>query len=141
MAKLPTIKSLRREDIPDAPEWMTPMFTQLNSFMSSMYYALDKDLTFNDNIASSVKQISFITRSDYLTATPLSGGFEVQKIYNPLKVKPVGVILVKATDLTAYSIITSAISINWSFLDSYININYVTGLVPSNKYELNLLII
>jgi len=140
MAKLPTINTLRREDMPDAPDWVTPLLTQLNSFMGSVYYALDKDITVNENLAMYAKQIKFTTRSDYTTATPTEDGFETQKIYNPLKSKPLGVHLVKIVDLTSYTIITDPVSIFWDYLDGYINIKYVTGLTNSNKYELNLLI-
>jgi hypothetical protein len=141
MAKLPTINTLRKEDMPDAPEWMGPLITQLNSFMSSVYYALDRDITFDENIAASLKQISFTTRSDYTSASPVTAGFEVKKIFNPLKSKPVGVHLVKIVDLTAYKVITNPVTIHWDYLDGYVNIRYVTGLADSNKYEINLLIL
>ena len=127
--------------MPDAPDWMDPLILQLNSFMGSLYHALDNDLTINDNIAMSLKQISFTTRSDYTTASPLESGFEVKKIANPLRTKPVGVLLVKTVDLEQYKTITDTVSIHWDYLDGYINIKYVAGLKDSNKYELNLLIL
>jgi len=141
MAKLPSINSLRKEDMPNSPDWIDPLLTQLNSFMGSVYRALDNDITVNDNIAASLKQISFTTRSDYTSASPVENGFEVQKIANPLRKKPVGVMLVKTVDLTHYKTITNPVNIYWDFLDGYINVKYVTGLIDSNKYELNLLII
>lgn len=127
--------------MPDSPDWVDPMLTQLNSFMSSVYYALDNDITINDNIAASLKQISFTTRSDYTTATEKTDGFETSKIANPLRTKPVGVHLVKIVDLAQYKTITEPVTIFWDYLDGYINIKYITGLTDSNKYEINLLII
>jgi hypothetical protein len=117
------------------------MLSQLNAFMSSVYYALDKDITINENVAASIKQISFTTRTDYSSASPVKDGFALQKIYNPLKTKPVGVHLIKITNLTSYKIMTDPVTIHWDYLDGYINIRYVTGLEDSNKYELNLLIL
>lgn len=141
MAKLPSINTLRVEDLPDAPDWVTPMLTQLNSFMGSVYRALDKDITVNDNIAASLKQISFKTRSDYSTSVTKTDGFNVQKIYNPLRTKPVGVIMTSIVNLTNYAVITDPVSIHWDYLDGYINIKYVAGLADSTKYEINLLIL
>jgi len=127
--------------MPNSPEWIDPLLQQLNSFMTSVYHALDKDITVNENIAASLKQISFTTRSDYSTASPVADGFEVQKIANPLRTKPVGVILVKVVDLTSYKTITDPVNVFWDYLDGYINVKYITGLLDSNKYEINLLII
>jgi len=129
-----------REDLKDAPDWIVNLLTPLNSFMSSVYYALDNDLTFTENIASSVKTISFTTRSDYSSASPVSDGFDTQNVFNPLKSKPVSVQIVKITDLTNYNIITNAVTLYWEYLDGYIKIKYCTGLADSTKYELNLLI-
>lgn len=140
MSKLPTIKALTREDLKDAPDWIIGLIDPLNSFMRSTYAALDRDITFTENIASALKEISFTTRSDYLTATPLDSGFDIQQIYNPLRVKPTAVHLGKIVDLTGYKVITNPVFIYWEFLDGYIKIKYVTGLAPSNKYQLNLLI-
>jgi len=141
MARLPSINSLRKEDMPNSPEWIDPMLQQLNSFMSSVYHALDNDITINDNIAASLKQISFTTRSDYSTAVVKTDGFEVQKIANPLRSKPVGVLMVKIVDLVNYKTITDPVNIHWDFLDGYINIKFITGLIDSNKYEVNVLIL
>lgn len=137
MANLPTIKSLRREDIPDAPEWVGSLLTPLNSFISSVYYALDKDITFTENIASSIKEVTLTTRTDYSTNPE---NFEKISIANPIRTKPVGVQLVKIANLGTYAPIYSSTSLHWDFLDGYVRIHYVSGLDNSVKYGMNLLI-
>lgn len=140
MAKLPSIKNLMVEDIgKDAPEWFRNFLTPLNSFMSSVYFALDRDITFTENINSSIKEISFTTEADYTVAVPPLGWI-VQSIANPLKKKPVGAVLIGITNLTDYSIITLANQINWYYSEGSIKINYVTGLKNSTKYKITLLI-
>ena len=129
-----------REDFKDAPEWITGLLTPLNSFMSSVYYALDKDITFQENISAAIKEIKFTTRSDYSSADPKTDGWVIQQVYNPLRIKPSGVHIVRVIDLTAYSVVTDPVTLFWDYLDGYIKIKYVTGLADSNKYQLNLLI-
>jgi len=129
-----------REDFKEAPDWIIGLLTPLNSFMSSVYYALDNQLTFSENISSAIKELSFTTRSDYSSADPKTDGWEDRKIYNPLSVKPQGVILVKIVDLTNYKVITDPVNVFWDYLDSYVLIKYITGLDDSTKYKVNFLI-
>lgn len=141
MAKLPSIKVLSREDLKEAPEWIVKLITPLNSFMQSVYYALDKDITFSENIAAAVKEVKFVTRSDYTTAPVKTDGWDTLQIYNPLDTKPIGVYLIKIVDLTAYKIITEPVMVHWDYLDGYIKLTYITGLKDSNNYQINLMIL
>lgn len=139
MSKLPSVKTLLVEDISkEAPAWFQNFLIPLNSFMSSVYYALDRDLTFTENIASSIKEISFTTKSNYATSPPTN--WDVVKIANPLKKRPIGVCIANISNETSSSVITSAVSLNWTYNNGYVEILYVAGLGNSIKYKITLLI-
>ena len=134
MSKLPSIKKILKEDIKDSPAWMDPVLYVINRFMEEVYGALNKDITFQDNIAASIKTITFTTKSTY----PV---FEVQKIANPNKTSPIGVVLLKAANQSNNQIIGNAIGVDWDFLEGNIRILNVSGLQPSIKYQLSFLVI
>jgi hypothetical protein len=54
MSRLPAKFTLRVEDFPDAPGWFSGVISQLNSFMSSVYNALNADLTFGENFRAQI---------------------------------------------------------------------------------------
>ena len=135
MAKLPSIKKILKEDLKDSPIWVDKMLYVLNRFMEEIYGALNRDLTFTDNIASSFKSISISTYANYPTS------FDTMKIANPLRTNPTGVILIRSINSDNNSPIKSAIGIDWDFLDGNIRILHVSGLAASTNYQLSFLII
>lgn len=141
MAELPSIRRIVREDIKNAPDWIESLIGPLNGFMEEIYNALDRDLTIGQNLRGAIKSISFKTRSTYGTASPLTNGWEVQKISNPMQVKPQLVIIGNVIDKDTFLPITSPVSLSWDFLDGIIRINYVAGLQADKRYEINLLIL
>jgi len=141
MAGLPPIRRITKEDLRDAPEWVTFLLYPLNTFMESVYSALDANLTLGDNISGCGSCfISFKTRSDYGTASPLTDGFEMQTVSSPLKYKPKSVVAGQVTEIDKYSVITDPVTIHWDYLNGLIRVKYVTGLTASKKYRINLLI-
>jgi hypothetical protein len=140
MAELPSIKRIVREDIKNAPDWIESLIGPLNSFMEEVYNALDRDLTIGQNLRGAIKSINFKTRSSYGTA-PVADNWEVQKIANPMQVKPQLVVIGDITDKDTFLPITSNVSLSWDFLDGTIRINYVAGLQANKRYEIKLLIL
>lgn len=140
MAKLPSVKRLVREDIPNAPEWIDTLIDPLNTFMEEVYYALDRDLTLNENIIGGVSTIQFKTRSDYTTAVDPLDGWEIQKLFDPISVKPEFVGIGQITDRDEFTIITAPVSLSWDWLDGEVRIKYIAGLTDSKRYEIKLLI-
>jgi hypothetical protein len=140
MASLPPVKKITKEDLRDAPSWVTYLLNPLNTFMESVYSALDSNLTLGDNISADIVTISFKTRSDYGTTTPLTDGWEVQKVKSTTRYRPKSVVVGGIVDKEKFSTITSNIFVHWEFLNGFINIKYITGLEASKKYEVNLLI-
>lgn len=58
--KLPAQRKILREDLKGAPEYVNGIIDPVNSFMESTYQALNKNLTLNENIASFVKEITYL---------------------------------------------------------------------------------
>jgi len=140
MATLPSINNINKEDIPDAPAWVESLINPLNTFMREVYYALDRDLTINENMIGAIRTISFTTRSDYLTAPVKEDGWVQQSITGPINVKPSIVALGKITDTATFKVTTSPTGIDWDYLNNDLRINYIAGLKPSTRYEVILLI-
>jgi len=122
----------------EAPAWIDKMLYVLNRFMEETYGAFNKDITFNENIACGLRDITFTTKSTY--AAP-DNEFDMQRISNPLRVNPTGVLLMRAQNLTNNQPIKSALGIDWDIVDNNIRILHVSGLEASTKYKLSLLII
>lgn len=140
MAKLPTSKKVLREDLKDAPGWIDRLLSPLNSFMESIYYALDKNLTYTENLACNVKTIEFTTLPTY-GSLPVLDNWQVQKFTHSLKSKPFGVSLERVQEKSnTYAVITNPVSLDWNEANGVISINYVTGLEPSKTYILTLLV-
>lgn len=140
MASLPPVRRITKEDLRDAPDWINNLLYPLNTFMEAVYSALDANLTLGDNVAGAVSTISFTTRTDYLTASPLTDGFVTQNVSNPLKYKPRAVIVGQVIETEKFKTITDPVNIHWDYLNGSIRIKYVTGLEVSKKYEINLLV-
>ena len=134
MAKLPSLKKILREDIKEAPAWIDKLIYVLNKFMEEVYGALNKNITFTENIASDIRSISFLTKSTY----PI---FDIQKIANPLSTIPMGVILLKAQNVSDNQSIKSPLGIDWDFNEGNVRILHISGLEASMKYKLSFLIL
>jgi hypothetical protein len=135
MAFLPTVKSIRREDIgPEAPAWVDNLLGPLTTFMEAIYSALNRQLTLQENIACTIRDFSFTTSSTYNT-----GDFTAINFPSGLRTKPIGCMILQITNANA-SVITSAVSLSWEDLSGNIKINYVSGLANSNQYNMRLLV-
>ena len=141
MAGLPPIRRITKEDLRDAPDWVNFLLYPLNSFMESVYSALDANLTLGDNIAGCGScTLSFKTRSDYSTALVKKDGWELQTLSNPIRYKPTNVVIGNIIEKEGFSVITEPVNVFWDYLNGSIRVKYITGLQDSTKYEISLLI-
>jgi hypothetical protein len=141
MAKLPNIKKISREDVKDAPSWIDRIINPLNTFMEQVYYALNKNITFSENIACNIKDLEFKSLSTYTTAIPTSSGFSKISFTHGLS-KVSGVLVLQLSEKgNNYTILTSASTIDWSESNGTIHINYITGLSDSKTYSLRVLVL
>jgi hypothetical protein len=133
--KLPTIKTILREDLKDAPAWVDNLITPINTFMREVYYGLDKQLTLQENVVSVTKELTFTTSPTYSTGT-----FETINIPFSNSTTVNGVLLLKVANSTG-STITSPTSVAWVSSNGGVSITYVAGLANSNTYTAKFLII
>ena len=139
MARLPLIKRILKEDLPEAPDWVTRLLYPLNLFFENVYNALDGNITFGENIESQSKQITFTTSSTYDGS---QANFETISFPNELRRAPNGLILLQITQIEGtFTSITTAPFVNWLNVNNIINIYLITGLTASKSYRLKILLI
>lgn len=131
--KLPTIKKILREDLKAAPDWVGRLIDPINSFMESVYTALNKNITLYDNVASFIKEISYKTPATYPT------GVENVSFINELRTRASGVVVLQAFDKATYT----GVSIGnpaWIEDVSGIVISPITGLEASKTYTIRFVV-
>jgi hypothetical protein len=136
MAKLPEQPRIRYEDLSvqqDAPGWFKTMFTRflqvINRTLEDMYNAINKGLTFGDNIKAQIIDID-IKSTDFPYKTKNTLG----KIQGCLLM----FIKEKESDI---AVIANAVSITWtSDADSLIILS-MPGLTAGTVYSIRLLVI
>lgn len=134
MAKLPIGDRLSREDFSDVPKDFEPILDrllfQLNNFLTTVYDALNKNLTIGDNIVGMYKTLRIVAGANPEDNT--------QKFTHTLKIKPTGVTIVAVTQIGAtYTVLTSAVWCNWHLgIDGQINIDAITGLTNTEQYDI-----
>lgn len=131
--KLPTLKKILREDLKDAPGWVNPLIDTLNNFMETTYQAFNKNITFSQNIASFVKDITYNTPSTY----PVMDDIEFT---SQLKTKATGVIVVQAYERLTYVPAPGPVYVPWVEDNQTIVVSSITGLAASKSYTIRLLV-
>lgn len=131
--KLPTSKKISREDLKDAPPWVSGIINPVNSFMETVYQALNKNITLQENINSFIKELPYITDSTYPVAQNV-------KFQNVLKTKPIGVVVMQAFDKATYTPAIGPVYVPWIEINNEIIIGSITGLEASKEYTIRLLI-
>ncbi len=130
--KLPPIRKILREDLQDAPSWVTSIIDPINTFMDGIYLILNNNVTFADNITSFVRQVPLVTTSSYPTMAPFS-------FPNPLKVKVMGILSVNCYITNNY-VPDTVTSVAWTEVNGQITITQILGLQVSTSYTITLLI-
>lgn len=131
--RLPTQKKILREDLKQAPGWIDSLIDPLNSFMESVYQALNKNITFSENIACFIKEITYTTPSTY----PTMDDFEFT---STLKTKAIGVQLLQIVEKTAYLPPANPLYVPWTENNGKIVIRSIPGLSANKTYLIRLLV-
>lgn len=138
MANLPSIRLISREEIKEAPSWIDKLLSPLNTFMGSVYDALNRNLTFAQNIRCTIKELRFTTEADYVSAD----NFAELVFSTGLKVKAFGVTVQQLSKTASPSaVITAPTSIDWTERDGEIHVRFVAGLEDSTAYFIRFLVI
>lgn len=135
MAKLPSIRRLLKEDFQDAPNWLDRLLNTLNLFMENVYLALNRNLTFPENVRSQKKTFKITAGA---SAAANTYEFALENTW-----RPEGVILMKAAQISgSYVPVTSAVFMSWRIGDANnLVIDAVTGLTNGVTYEFTVLVI
>ncbi len=128
MAKLPEQRRILKEDLQDAPSWIDKLISPINSFFEDLYFALNKNITFRENIAAQIREIDFETSSDYDPGVPDTTALQAEIDALDTRIDNV------ETDLTDLS---SEVATNTT--DIGLNSGNITGLdsrVTNNEIEI-----
>lgn len=132
--QLPATKKILREDLKEAPSWISGIIEPVNSFMENIYQALNGNITFTQNINSFVKEITYKTTAAY----PVTGQISFT---NDLKVRATGIFVMQAFDRSNYQPAPGPVYAPWVEDNGSLLINAITGLAASKIYTIRLLII
>lgn len=133
MAKLPPTKKILREDVKDAPAWITAVIEPFNSFAENVYQALNKNITFSENLSAFVKELSYKTTSLYPVA-------ERVEFSSELKVKATGLQVLQAVEKSTYRPAPGPVYAPWVESNGVIMVSAITGLEADKTYVIRLLI-
>lgn len=124
MGALPPIKRFLAEDFQSQAAWINNLLYPLNQLLGVIYSNLNRGLTLSQNMLAMTKVISVVG------ATPTTS------FPWPFSTAPIGVSLIstKQTD-GATSVITNAVTCDWSYTAGIISINNVTGLNAAHTYS------
>jgi hypothetical protein len=125
MAKLPAINQIKKEDFPDQG-WIEKLLSPINSFMRSVYQALNKGITVGDNLSGQSKTIDFV----YSASGSVS--FAWNSPSRPEHVWVTGVVSYGAQP-------TAAVWANWTFDGTAVTLNQITGLTAGERYKLTVI--
>jgi hypothetical protein len=133
MAKLPLIRRILREDLPEAPEWILPLLDSINQFFDSVYYALNRNLTLVENVDTQYK-----TFRVFAGTNPEDNTFNFALTMHRV---PVGLTVEKVTQIAStYVPITSPVFCSWRVESTTIVIDAVTGLTAGQSYDITVLV-
>ena len=136
MAKLPVAKRLIKEDF---EAQFQPLIDKIaiivNPAIEGIVNALNKNISFEDNITIQVKDMDVAVNSNGIPISAISFNSE-------LKTKLKGIICIRADNLSNSSSYPSGgVFLSFSEDGKTIKVSHITGLTASDKYRLKLLIL
>lgn len=133
--RLPSIKKILREDLgSDAPKWVDAIIAPVNSFMEAIYNMVNKNITYTENIASNVRELTVRTSSVY----PVMDKIEFT---SDLRTKSIGVTILQAYEKLTYIAAAGPVYAAWVENNGTISISGITGLEASKVYIIRFLIV
>jgi hypothetical protein len=134
MAGLPKIRRILKEDLREAPSWFSKLLDPINTFMDSVYNAMNKNQTFGENVKGQIKSFQ---------VTAGAGAVNNTFFFTTTVSNPAGVILIRAIQNgSTFVPLTSAPTIaSWRHGDGMIYVDSITGLTAGQKYTITILVI
>lgn len=136
MAKLPSFKRIVKSDYTEEyRSLIETLASSLNIGVDSVYDALNRKLTFRDNIKSTTKDIEVILDASGFPKVATSFLVDITGQVD-------GLWVIRSENITSpTSFPTSGIHISFTQTSNVITVNHITGLQANNRYKLRILII
>lgn len=134
MALLPLFRRLNKEDIPNAPNWISDIINPLNTFQEQTLALLNGQLSIGQNVQGQKFTSSFTTPSTYATGafTPIKflyiGGGQPSCLMIGQITRTDGTAITTPVSITGWTL-----NINTSPYQAYIT--YIAGLSASTQYS------
>lgn len=139
--KLPSFKRLNESDYDqDQRSLVARLAASLNEGIDNLYLAINNRLTLKENIQCTVKDIDIYVNvngvpvGQALIKLDAQGGTQTQ-----VDRKIIGLTVLRYQSLSgnpAYP--TSGVTVSWSQIQTGIQLDHVTGLIPGNLYRLTI---
>ena len=128
MAAPINISRLSREEFKGAPAWIDRLLGWLNQFLEQIAFALNKNLTLEQNLAAQVKAFSVTAGAGAANNTA--------SFLCTLKTAPK--VLFKGSVVqrgSNYVALTAAVDVNWRYENGNVLITSITGLTNGLTYD------
>jgi hypothetical protein len=137
---LPIYRRFSIQDIPDAPDWIEQIIIPLNLFCETTVSSLNQNLTIGANVQGMTYSTTFTTLADYAT-----GNFQPIVFNYTGTGQPKNVVIGQLSRVDNEKILLPFALTNWNLnintAPFRVNIGYIAGLLPSVKYNVNLMVI
>lgn len=131
--RLPAQKRILREDVKDLPKSIGVIIDIFNSFAETVYQAMNRNITFSENVACFIKEITYKTTSLYPVMDDV-------QFTNELKTKAAGVMVMQAVEKSNYTPAPGPVFVPWVESNGQILVSSITGLEASKTYTIRLLV-
>lgn len=130
MASIPTQKKILIENFGKEKDWIGALLEPLNKFMDEVTRALNRQLTFKENLSADIK-------------TVVIDGNYPQRFKWTLPSKPVAAWIGQARELSEnHTTITEALYLDWEMTaDGMVQINNIADLNASTSNKFNVTIV
>ena len=132
MASIPPISRIIKEDFQQYP-WAEKLLWPINRFFESVVSALNKNLTFTENMNAQVKALSFTTKTPVFDTFPLN--FASTSISKPTD------LWLTRLEHNLGQITTAPVTVDWIFENGLIKIRNITGLAPATSYIVRFILV
>lgn len=132
--KLPSWRRIIEQDYPaQYQDLIKQLAVSLNYGMDTLYQTLNNQLTFKDNIQSTIGTFQATVDSSGKPTTTITVN---KSSTNTL----LGLIVVKVVNLTKSTTYpTGGVTVSYTETTSNLTINNITGLTPNNNYQITVL--
>jgi hypothetical protein len=128
MAKLPRIRRFVQEDYPSQNKWIGRLFDPLNQFIDTVFTALNKGLTFRENMRCVVKTLEFVEGTGVY---PLKFNWDLKGT------GPTGLIIARVVYNNTAP--TETVGADWEFDGTSVSIKSFFGLTASEQYKITVI--